>query len=104
MSDELRVEVDRLREAARFITDRARTIKDGVVQLDNTIGKELLADGWRGKAASAYDESWVEWKQGAGEVVAALETSATNLIDAAHRYEMRDFTNRDAITRAGEQV
>ncbi|WP_194835944.1 WXG100 family type VII secretion target [Nocardia sp. XZ_19_369] len=104
MSDELRVEVDRLRDAARFISDKARTIKDGVVQLDNTIGKELLTDGWRGKAASAYDESWVEWKQGADKVVAALEASAANLIDAAHRYEMRDFTNQDAIRRAGEQV
>ncbi|PXX60388.1 WXG100 family type VII secretion target [Nocardia tenerifensis] len=102
MSDELQVEVARLRDAARFIADKAQTIKDGVVRLDNTIGKELLADGWQGKAASAYDESWVEWKQGAEEIVAALEASARNLVDAAIRYEMRDVGNKDAIVRAGE--
>ncbi|WP_280454362.1 WXG100 family type VII secretion target [Nocardia brasiliensis] len=104
MSDELQVEPDRLREAARFIAGTAQTIKDGVARLDQTVGKELLADGWQGKAASAYDESWVEWKQGADDVVAALEESAANLVDAAYRYEMRDQTNRDAITQAGEQV
>lgn len=104
MSDELQVELARLRDAARFIADKARTIKDGVVGLDNTIGKGLLADGWQGKAASAYDESWVEWRQGADEIVAALETSAGSLVEAAVRYEMRDTGNSDAISRAGEQV
>ncbi|MFE7802910.1 WXG100 family type VII secretion target [Nocardia sp. NPDC057440] len=104
MSDELRVEVDRLRDAARFIADKAQTIRVGVVQLDNTVGKELLSDGWQGKAASAYDESWVEWKQGADEIVAALETSAAKLLESAHRYEMRDLANSDALTQAQDQV
>ncbi|WP_040866976.1 WXG100 family type VII secretion target [Nocardia exalbida] len=104
MSDELQVEVDRLRDASRFIADKAQVIRDRITQLDNTIGKELLADGWRGRAASAYDESWVEWKRGADDIVAALETSATNLADAANRYEQRDTTNRDAITQLRNQV
>ncbi|WP_327118878.1 WXG100 family type VII secretion target [Nocardia sp. NBC_01730] len=104
MSDELEAEVDQLREAARFISDKAQIIRDQVALLDTTIGKELLADGWQGKAASAYDESWVEWKQGADEIVAALDTSAANLLDAANRYQIRDFANQDSITRAGEQV
>ncbi|MBF6221105.1 WXG100 family type VII secretion target [Nocardia abscessus] len=104
MSDELQVEVDRLRDASRFIADKAQLVRDRVAQLDNTIGKELLADGWRGSAASAYDESWIEWKQGADDIVAALETSAANLADAANRYEFRDTTNRDAITQLGNQL
>ncbi|CAM4521981.1 WXG100 family type VII secretion target [Nocardia ninae] len=102
MSDELQVEPDRLRDAARFIADKAQIIKDGIVQLDKTVGQELLADGWQGNAASAYDESWIEWKQGADDIAAALEESASNLVDAAHRYEMRDQVNRDAIAQAGE--
>ncbi|MFD4432057.1 WXG100 family type VII secretion target [Nocardia sp. NPDC058497] len=77
MSNELAVDVERLRDAARFAKDKAQTIRDELTRLDNTIGKELLVDGWQGKAASAYDESWLEWKAGAETVIAALEQSAT---------------------------
>lgn len=98
MSGELRVEVDRLREASRFAAGKAQTIRDELKKLDDTIGKELLADGWQGKAANAYDESWVEWKHGADTIIAALEESAANLAEAANQYETRDATNRDAIT------
>ncbi|GAA5096960.1 WXG100 family type VII secretion target [Nocardia iowensis] len=101
---ELQVEVDRLRETARFISHKAQVIKDGIGKLDGTVGRELLVDGWQGGAASAYDESWVEWKQGADEIVAALESSAASLLVAADQYMMRDFANRDAINQAGEQV
>lgn len=98
MSGELQVEIDRLREAARFTAGKAQSIRDELTKLDDTIGKELLADGWQGKAASAYDESWVEWKHGAETVIAALEESAASLAEAATQYELRDATNRDAIT------
>ncbi|MCC3332940.1 WXG100 family type VII secretion target [Nocardia abscessus] len=101
---ELRVDVGQLRETARFISEKAQVIRDRVGKLDATVGRELLMDGWQGSAASAYDESWVEWKQGAEEVVAALEVSATKLLVAADEYEVRDFATRDAVNRAGEQV
>jgi WXG100 family type VII secretion target len=98
VSGELQVEVDRLRKASRFVSAKAQAIRDELTTLDNTIGKELLADGWQGKAASAYDESWVEWKHGADTIIAALEESAANLSEAANQYELRDTANRDAIT------
>ncbi|WP_405160795.1 WXG100 family type VII secretion target [Nocardia sp. NBC_01499] len=98
MSGELRVKVDRLREAAQFAADRASTIRAELTKLDDTIGKNLLVDGWQGRAASAYDESWVEWKHGAETIIAALEESSVNLAEAANRYESRDSTNRDVIT------
>ncbi|MBF6207268.1 MULTISPECIES: WXG100 family type VII secretion target [Nocardia] len=104
MAGELQVDVIRLREAARFIGDKAQVIRDRVRELDRTIGAELLADGWQGKAASAYDESWVEWRLGAEEIVAALESSAVSLADAANRYEMQDAARRDAINGVGRQV
>ncbi|MFI7004125.1 WXG100 family type VII secretion target [Nocardia sp. NPDC050175] len=104
MADELQVRVDQLRAASRFAADKAQMIRQQLKYLDDTIGKELLADGWRGAAASAYDESWVEWKHGADQIVAALETSAGNLADAANRYELRDAANADGITQLGNQV
>ncbi|MFF0490671.1 WXG100 family type VII secretion target [Nocardia sp. NPDC004068] len=98
MVDGLQVDPARLRAAARFIADKAQTIKTRVQELDRTVGRELLADGWQGKAASVYDESWIEWKRGADEIVAALESSASGLADAANRYEMQDNAGRDSIT------
>ncbi|MBF6188935.1 WXG100 family type VII secretion target [Nocardia farcinica] len=98
MSGDLHVDVVQLREAARFIDDKARAIRSEVQQLDQSIGNELLIDGWQGVAASAYDESWVEWKQGAEAVISALEESAVALIEAANQYELRDETNSAAIT------
>ncbi|MCM6774486.1 WXG100 family type VII secretion target [Nocardia sp. CDC159] len=104
MADELQVEPARLREAARFISDKAQVIRERVQELDRSVGQELLADGWRGSAASAYDESWLEWKHGAEEIVAALEQSATSLADTANLYEAQESANRDSITHAGKQV
>lgn len=101
MSDELRVEPERLREASRFVGDKAQIIRDRVRQLDATIGKELLADGWQGKAASAYDESWLEWKAAADVIVAALEDSSATLVASANAYELQDSSNSDAVTQAG---
>ncbi|WP_236565601.1 MULTISPECIES: WXG100 family type VII secretion target [Nocardia] len=104
VAGELQVRVDQLRVASRFIADKAQTIRERLERLDETIGRELLADGWQGRAASAYDESWVEWKRGADQIVAALETSAMNLADAANRYELRDGANADGLTGLGNQV
>ncbi|MFG1793990.1 WXG100 family type VII secretion target [Nocardia sp. NPDC049149] len=104
VSDELRVEVDRLREASRFVSDKARIIRERVAKLDKTIGQELLADGWQGKAASAYDESWVEWKAGADKVADALEQSAAKLAQAAIQYEAQDVARRDAMDQIAGQV
>ncbi|MFI9509080.1 WXG100 family type VII secretion target [Nocardia sp. NPDC052566] len=104
MSDDLRVEVARMRAASAFIADKARVIRDELKKLDDTVGKELLADGWRGKAASAYDESWVEWKQGADAIVAALDDSSAKLTEAANGYEAQDTEFGDAVGRAGKQV
>ncbi|RBO78289.1 WXG100 family type VII secretion target [Nocardia puris] len=97
MSDELDVDVVRLREVSRFVADRAREMRDEVARLDATIGRELLADGWQGRAASAYDESWVEWKDGANTVVAALERSSASLAEAAIQYELQDEATRSRI-------
>ncbi|MGW5456992.1 WXG100 family type VII secretion target [Nocardia sp. NPDC003979] len=97
MSDDLNVHVDRLRAAAQFTGDKAEGIRSELTKLDNTIGKELLVDGWQGTAASAYDESWLEWKHGAESIIAALTDTAALLAQAATQYESTDTSNRDAI-------
>ncbi|MFX0573049.1 WXG100 family type VII secretion target [Nocardia nepalensis] len=103
MADELRVDPVQLRETSRYVADKTQIIDDRVRELDRTIGRELLTDGWRGKAASAYDESWLEWMHGAGEIIAALRDSATALTDAAGRYEAQDHDRAAGLDGVEEQ-
>ncbi|WP_280339746.1 WXG100 family type VII secretion target [Nocardia neocaledoniensis] len=101
---ELHVDVGELRSTAAFVAGQATAIRDRVKKLDDTIGKELLADGWQGKAASAYDESWLEWKAGAETVAAALTESADKLLEAANAYETQDQANAAATERLHGQL
>ncbi|WP_280275161.1 WXG100 family type VII secretion target [Nocardia wallacei] len=97
MSDLLRVDPVRLREAARFAADKAQAMRDRLGQLDDTIGKRLLAEGWDGTAAVKYDGSWTEWKQGAEAIIGALDESATKLVEAANLYEAQEQSNTAAV-------
>ncbi|WP_254190517.1 WXG100 family type VII secretion target [Nocardia noduli] len=98
LASEVQVQVDRLREAATFAAGKADAIRDELTKLDNSVGKELLVDGWQGRAASAYDESWKEWKQGAETVIAALGDTSSLLSAVAVQFEVRDAANAAAIT------
>lgn len=100
----LAVEIDRLREAARFAGNKADAIQAELTRLDNTIGRELLVDGWQGTAASAYDESWLEWKHGCETVISALRESSASLASAANEFERQDDANRDAITSVSSLI
>lgn len=97
MTTPFRVNPIRLREASRFVADKAQAMRDRLKQLDDTIGKRLLAEGWDGTAAVKYDGSWTEWKQGAEAIIAALDESATKLADAANLYEAQEQSNTAAI-------
>ncbi|MFC7492818.1 MULTISPECIES: WXG100 family type VII secretion target [unclassified Nocardioides] len=54
---------------------RLRTDRDRVHHRVET----LLDGGWRGTAASAYAEGWATWREGADQVLAALETMSALL-------------------------
>ncbi|WP_280365718.1 WXG100 family type VII secretion target [Nocardia wallacei] len=97
MTDPMRVDPVRLREASRFVADKAQAMRDGLKVLDDTIGKRLLAEGWEGKAATGYDDSWTEWHQGADAIIAALAESAAKLAEAANAYEAQECANRSSI-------
>ncbi|MBB5918492.1 WXG100 family type VII secretion target [Nocardia transvalensis] len=97
----MQVDPARLREAAAYIGGKARYLGEKIAELDRTVGRELLADGWQGRSASAYDESWLEWKAGADAIVEALEQSASDLAATATLYEAQDERNSDSIAQAG---
>ncbi|WP_280317630.1 WXG100 family type VII secretion target [Nocardia wallacei] len=100
MTNPFRVDPARLRDASRFVADKAQAMRDRLKQLDDMIGKRLLAEGWDGMAAVKYDGSWTEWKQGADAVIAALDASATKLAEAANLYEAQEQSNSAAIGQA----
>lgn len=60
----------------------------------------LLIDGWQGRAASTYDESWVEWRNGAENIIGALNDLAQVLRAAADDYEQTDDDTSVAVSNA----
>jgi hypothetical protein len=51
MADRMKVDPGRLREASRFVAGKAQAMRERLKQLDDTIGKRLLSEGWDGRAA-----------------------------------------------------
>ena len=101
MAGELAADPQRLRDASRFVSGKAHMMRERLEQLDDTIGKRLLADGWAGPAAVSFDGVWTDWRKGAETVIAALDESARNLIEAANAYEMQDASFRESVVRVG---
>lgn len=89
-----------MRDAVSAIEARADTLAQRLHTLDETVGKGLLIDGWRGTAASAYDESWVEWRNGAENIIGALHDLAQLLRAAADDYEQTDDDTSVAVSNA----
>lgn len=100
LADQMRVDPAKLREASRFVTDKAQVMRERLKALDDTVGKRLLAEGWTGSAASGYDGSWTEWKKGAEAVIEALDESSFKLADAANVYEAQENRNRGGIQQS----
>ena len=100
MAEQMRVDPAKLREASRFVADKAQAMRERLASLDDTVGKRLLAEGWTGSAAAGYDGSWTEWKKGAETVIEALDESSFKLADAANVYEVQETANRDGIQQS----
>ncbi len=83
---------------------KAQAMRDRLQRLDDTVGKRLLAEGWDGKAAAGYDGSWIEWKQGADTVIAALDESAAKLAETANLYEAQDQDSSAVIQRVSDSL
>ncbi|WP_322544696.1 WXG100 family type VII secretion target [Rhodococcoides fascians] len=89
-----------MRDAVTAIEAKADTLAQRLQNLDATVGNELLIDGWQGTAASAYDESWVEWRNGAENIIGALHDLAQLLRAAADDYEQTDDDTSVAVSNA----
>lgn len=82
VTSELHLAADRLRGAGQ-------RLQDGLSSVDLETSN-LLASGWKGEAATAFDKYWEQWHNGAGQVVRALQTMSDALQAAAQNYETAD--------------
>ncbi|MDO0974297.1 WXG100 family type VII secretion target [Mycolicibacterium frederiksbergense] len=82
VTSELHLAADRLRGAGQ-------RLQDGLSAVDLETGN-LLASGWKGEAATAFDTYWEQWHNGAGQVVRALQTMSEALDTAATNYQAAD--------------
>lgn len=82
VTSELHLAADRLRGAGQ-------RLQDGLSSVDLETSN-LLASGWKGEAATAFDKYWEQWHNGAGQVVRALQTMSDALDAAAKNYEAAD--------------
>ncbi|CAM3828130.1 WXG100 family type VII secretion target [Mycolicibacterium frederiksbergense] len=82
VTSELHLAADRLRGAGQ-------RLQDGLSAVDLETSN-LLASGWKGEAATAFDKYWEQWHNGAGQVVRALQTMSEALDTAATNYQAAD--------------
>lgn len=67
----------------------------------------LLDGGWSGRAASAYLEGWEEWRSGCADVLGALRTMTTLMLEAGAELDGADDAARGAlasVTRLVERL
>ncbi|WP_256990986.1 WXG100 family type VII secretion target [Rhodococcus sp. 06-235-1A] len=96
----LQVSPDQMRATVAEVEAKADTLAQRLRTLDKTVGDELLVDGWQGIAASAYDESWIEWRHGAENIIGALRDLAQLLRAAADDYEQTDNDTSVVVANA----
>jgi WXG100 family type VII secretion target len=90
--------------AAKAATDRVHG------QLQNAMGDvtgkvtALLGGGWSGPAATAYQQAFDEWRQGAEEVLSGLATMSGLLAQTGTDYAASDDVSTDLMNRLGGRL
>ncbi|WP_100484620.1 WXG100 family type VII secretion target [Mycobacteroides abscessus] len=59
---------------------------------------ENLSSTWEGRAASAFNPEWDEWKEGAAKVIEALNGAAKTLAQHAYTFTDVDTGNSGNIS------
>lgn len=90
------VVVSELHAAASRLRDAGQRLQDGLSSVDLET-RELLGDGWKGDAASAFGKEWEKWHGGAGQVVRGLQTMSDLLTVAGKEYAKTDEHAADAL-------
>lgn len=99
---DLRVSIDEVVDASTHATNVADDI-DGRLK---SFGSEVDAflTEWVGLSSTAFDESWLEWREGAGRVLAGLRQSAELLSQTAREYAVQEQANVEVLQRASDGV
>ncbi|MDZ7881728.1 MAG: WXG100 family type VII secretion target [Mycobacterium sp.] len=96
MGESVEVATSELHLAADRLRGAGQRLQDGLSAVDLETGN-LLAAGWKGEAATAFDTYWERWHNGAGQVVRALQTMSEALDAAGTNYQAADEQARDAL-------
>lgn len=83
------------RAASRLRDDRDRVARHV---------ETLLDGGWRGVAATAYGEGWLEWREGADQVLAGLEAMARLLRGVEASFTETDRGALASVTRIADRL
>lgn len=89
MGESVEVATSELHLAADRLRGAGQRLQDGLSSVDLETGN-LLASGWKGEAATAFEKYWDQWHNGAGQVVRALQTMSEALHTAAASYQAAD--------------
>ncbi|WP_040793317.1 WXG100 family type VII secretion target [Nocardia paucivorans] len=86
-------------DTAQFLRDTATTITGAVQQMDTQVaGMDAI---WRGPAASTFAAGWIEVRDGAREVLSALEGMADFMGQTGEEFDTLDEQIGDALTALG---
>lgn len=89
MGESVEVVTSELHLAADRLQASGQRLQDGLSSVDLETSN-LLASGWKGEAATAFEKYWDQWHNGAGQVVRALQMMSEALDAAAKNYEATD--------------
>ena len=85
---EIKLRADEARDMAAHVKTEASTAKDQVQALRDYLNN--LSDAFTGQAATAFDNTFNEWKQGADQMLDGLEQLGEFLTQAANTIEDAD--------------
>jgi len=85
---EMKLRADEARESANHVKTEAGAIKDQIQSLRDYLGN--LSDSFTGQAATAFDSTFVDWKQGADQMMDGLDGLGEFLSQAATAIEETD--------------
>lgn len=89
LGESVEVVTSELIRAADRLRGAGQQLQDGLSSVDLETSN-LLAAGWQGDAATAFEKYWDQWHNGAGQVVRALQTMSDALEVAAKNYAATD--------------
>jgi WXG100 family type VII secretion target len=89
---------DHVSDAGKYVQQTAETLVNGVRAADTDV--QGLMSTWKGTAATAYVNGWDETRDGALDVLEALNTMAELLGVVATECKATDTTNANSVRQS----